>query len=202
MQSTCLARCPSWKHTVMKPLTFSSKLYRHVTFFFFFPLSRLIHPSHASPGAGRKGAATLAELSSSQTSRLIQNERRLNPLLKIWRGTDAHAAEALLWPAAREARVVTFVTFGRTSDGAQLNRIWKTIKKTFFFFFLPFFRCNTSLNSVKLLDSSLFNPRPAKSRKSRRLSFSGCGGVNWNYTPLSCESSQTENNYFTLRELW
>ena len=37
-----------------------------------------------------------------KTSRLIQNERRLNPLWEIWRGADAHAAEALLWSPARE----------------------------------------------------------------------------------------------------
>lgn len=71
---------------------FKEKTQEHI----FTYLVALIQPPHASPGAGGKKTGMFAELSSSMTSRLIQDERRLNPLWKIWIGADAHAAETLL----------------------------------------------------------------------------------------------------------
>lgn len=59
------------------------------------PLPRIQSP-HASPGAGGKKTGMFAEHSSSTTSRLIQDERRLNPLWELWRGEDAHATETSL----------------------------------------------------------------------------------------------------------
>lgn len=71
-----------------------------------FFLSAGIQSSQCSPGAGGKETGTFAEHSSSVTSRLIQDERRLHPLWKIWGEADAHAAETSLWsPAGKIQRV-------------------------------------------------------------------------------------------------
>lgn len=49
----------------------------------------------SSPGAGGGEARVFAELSSSLTSPIIHDERRLNPLWQVWGGeADAHAAGA------------------------------------------------------------------------------------------------------------
>lgn len=127
--STCLVRCQNRKHNKATNSNFLFKAVSpHIKFYRF---SRLIHSSYASPGAGRKEAGTFAELSSSQTSRLIQNERRLNPLLKIWRGTDAHAVEALLWSAAREVRILTICHICEDVECSTIESHPKKIK-TFF----------------------------------------------------------------------
>ena len=109
-----------------------------------------------------------------KTSRLIQNERRLNPLWEIWRGADAHAAEALLWSPAREKEregerrrirkeeevrggkqslskpSATFFLYFFLGKGPRTSHVFKSYLenrtiKLFFFLLSPFFRCNTSL---------------------------------------------------------
>lgn len=121
-----------------------------------------------------------AELSSSQTSRLIRNERRLNPLWKFWRGTDPHAFEALLWSPARKSANIYDVKSLRERGKKNPCLTWEDMKcstlesylkkklKTFpyrFFFFFFFSKCYTSLNYVRWLESSLFNPLLGKSPK-------------------------------------
>lgn len=90
-----------------------------------------------SPGAGGKAGGLSVGLSSSPTSRLSRNKWRLNPLWQLWRGTDAHAAEASLWSAARQAHTFTQTTHesGSMVKEAHIQHIYK--EKQLFLLPLP-----------------------------------------------------------------
>lgn len=155
--------------------------------------SVVIRESHSSPGAGERETGMFAELSSSTTSRLIQNERRLNPLWNIWRGTDAHDVEALLWSPASGKKTCSpedpLLNVGGLPRIVHLIRIHRRTIQLFLTFFL---KCNTSLCCNLPLGKS-----PKKSSKilTKRLLFGALSELSPSSWATSCSSLQTRWNH-------